>query len=81
MLFKLLDIVLDLYSIVLIASAIMSWVKINEEHPTKKFVEKLVEPVLKPVRKVIPPINGFDLSVIAVLLLIQIIQVGLLRST
>ena len=78
MFFKLLNFALDLYSIVLIVYAFMSWVKLNEDHPTKKFVEKLVEPVLKPVRKVIPPVNGFDLSVIAVLFLIQIMQRSLL---
>jgi YggT family protein len=77
--FRLLDFALNLYSFVLIAYAIMSWIKMDAEHPTKKFLGKIVDPVLKPVKKIIPPVGGFDLSLLAVLFLIQLIRTTLLR--
>lgn len=77
--FRLLDFALNLYSIVLIAYAIMSWIKMDAEHPTKKFLGKIVDPVLKPVKKIIPPVGGFDLSIVAVLFVIQLIRTSLLR--
>ena len=75
---KLIDFLLQLYSFALIGYAILSWIKVDQQHPTVKFLKKIVVPVLDPVRKVIPPVGGFDLSVIAVLFLIQFVRYSLL---
>ena len=43
------------------------------------FVGALNEPLLRPVRKVVPPLGGMDLSVLVVLILLQIAQLVLSR--
>jgi uncharacterized protein YggT (Ycf19 family) len=52
----------------------MTWFKIDDNHPTKLFIGKAVKPVLEPVKKVIPPFNGIDLSVLVVLFGIYLIR-------
>ena len=52
----------------------------HEEHypPIVRWLQSMVEPVLTQIRKVIPPIGGIDLSVIAALLIIEMIRSFLL---
>ena len=53
---------LDLYSLVLLASVILSWVDLSPDNPFVRLVRQLTEPVLAPLRRVIPPVGMFDLS-------------------
>ena len=66
---------LRLYSLMLVVYALLSWV-MHEEHypPGVRWLQSMVEPVLSQIRRVIPPIAGIDLSVIAALLLIEMIR-------
>ena len=66
---------LRLYSLMLVVYALLSWV-MHEEHypPAVRWLQRMVEPVLSQIRRVIPPIAGIDLSVIAALLLIEMIR-------
>ena len=68
------DIMSNLYLIVQFA-ALLSWV-MHEEHypPAVRWLQSMVEPVLSQIRRVIPPIAGIDLSVIAALLIIEMIR-------
>jgi YggT family protein len=56
----------------LIIDAVFSWV--NPQAPLAPFVHALNTPILRPIRKVVPPIGGIDLSVLVALVLIQILQ-------
>ena len=66
---------LRLYSLMLVVYALLSWI-IREEHypPAVRWLESMVEPVLSQIRRVIPPIAGIDFSVIAALLIIEMIR-------
>jgi len=55
----------------LIIEAIFSWV--NPHAPLAPFVHALNTPILRPIRRVVPPIGGVDLSVLVALVLIQIL--------
>jgi YggT family protein len=61
----------------LIIEVIFSW--INPHAPLAPFVHALNDPLLRPLRRVIPPIGGLDLSVLAALVLLQIVQMLLGR--
>ncbi len=54
----------------LIIEAIFSWV--NPYAPLAPFVRALNEPLLRPLRKIIPLVGGVDLSPLAALILLQI---------
>jgi YggT family protein len=61
----------------LIIEAIFSWV--NPQAPLAPFVRALNDPLLRPIRRVVPLIGGIDLSVLVALLLLQIVQMVLGR--
>lgn len=77
-LFQTIDLALNLYTWVLIASAIFSWLfafnVINSRNQfvdaVGRFLYNVTEPVLRPIRRVLPDLGGIDLSPIVVLLLI-----------
>ena len=57
----------------LIIEAIFSWV--NPHAPLAPFVRALNEPLLRPIRKVVPLVGSLDLSLLVALILLQIAQV------
>jgi YggT family protein len=54
----------------LIIEAIFSWV--NPHAPLAPFVHALNAPLLRPIRRVVPPIGGIDFSLLVALILLQI---------
>ena len=65
---------LDLYSLILFVAVILSWINLSEDNPIVRIVRQLTEPVLAPLRKVLPPVAGLDLSPIVLLLGIRLLQ-------
>jgi len=59
------------YFFLIIASVILSWVGQNLRHPFVPLLYQLTEPVLRPIRRVIPPIAGIDLSALFALITIR----------
>jgi YggT family protein len=59
----------------LIIFALLSWINVNAE--VFYFLDKLTQPFLLPVRKIIPPIAGVDISILVVLVLLQVINIVL----
>lgn len=79
--FDLLSALLQLYSFVLLARALISWIpNMDPYHPAVQFLFQVTEPVLEPIRRVIPPLGGMvDISIIVAFLAIMFLQ-SLLRS-
>jgi YggT family protein len=73
--FELLSVMLSSLLWMVIAYALMSW--FNTPSDARYFLAQLVEPLLRPVRRVLPHMGHVDLSPIAVLLLIQIAEIVL----
>jgi YggT family protein len=59
----------------LIIFALLSWINANAE--VYYFLDRLTQPFLAPVRKIIPPIAGVDISILIVLLLLQVVNIVL----
>jgi YggT family protein len=78
---QLLLIVLQLYSYVLLARALLSWIpNIDPYHPAVQFLYSITEPVLEPIRKLVPPLGGMiDISMIIAFFGIIVLE-QLLRS-
>lgn len=66
-------------SLLLIAYVLLSYF-MPPYHPIRQFVNQLVEPLLEPVRRVIPPVGMFDFSPLIVLILIQFLAALLIRA-
>jgi YggT family protein len=72
-----LRLLIDGYSLVVLASVILSWIRLDPENPIVKVVDALTEPVLGPIRKVLPDFGGIDFSPMLLLLGLRFVR-GLL---
>ena len=73
----------QIYVIILIARAIFSWFPIRSDSalvPIVRFLHAVTEPVLAPLRRVIPAMGMFDISFLVAFLIIQIVVVPVLCS-
>ncbi|WP_280567609.1 YggT family protein [Chromohalobacter sp. 296-RDG] len=66
--------ILDIYFFALIIMIILSWVAPQASHPGAILVHQVVEPIMAPVRKVIPPLGMIDLSPIVVFIAINLVD-------
>jgi YggT family protein len=74
--------ILEFYKWIVIAAVIASWLAaFNVINPNNHFVRAvlrflyaLTEPVFRPIRRVIPPIGGLDLSPLVVFVIIWFLQ-------
>jgi len=69
--------IVSLYMLVLIARAITSFFPVTPGTAFAQVVDvlyKITEPVLGPVRRIIPPLGMFDLSFLVVVIAVRILQ-------
>lgn len=68
----------DVLSFAVIIDSVLSFI-LPPFHPVRSFLDRIVQPMLNPLRRIIPPIGGLDLSPIALLLIIQLVETLVLR--
>ena len=73
---------LDIYSWVVIIRALISWVSPDPHNPIVQILSKLTEPLLRPLRKLVPPerLGGLDLTPLILILLIQLVKYTVIYS-
>ena len=62
---------LNLFFFVILIKIILSWVAPHTHNPATALLSTMAEPVLRPFRRIIPPIGGFDISPIFAIILLQ----------
>jgi len=66
--------VVNLYMVALFVTAIFSWLPPqHRQNEFYGFLRAITDPVLGPIRRVVPPVGGVDFSPLLAILLIQII--------
>ncbi|WP_372003423.1 YggT family protein [Tistrella mobilis] len=74
---------IEIYTWILIASVILSWlvafnvVNTNNQvvYTIGSFIHRITEPVLRPIRNVLPSLGGLDLSPLVLLLLLNFLKI------
>ncbi len=78
---KVLQLALGVYFWIIIARAILSWVSPDPYNPIVRFLYRVTEPVLRPIRHRLPTVGmGLDLSPVVVLLAIKFVEWFLVDS-
>lgn len=78
---EVISIILNLYMWVIIIRALISWVNPDPYNPIVQMLYKITEPVLQPIRKLVPVYNiGIDLSPLIVILVIIFLRSFLVSS-
>ncbi len=73
---------LSLYSAIIIVRALISWVSPDPRNPIVRLLSQVTEPVLAPLRRLVPPrvFGGLDLSPILAIVLITLLRSVLLSA-
>jgi YggT family protein len=74
--------ILDIYKWILIATIVLSWLLafniVNQQNPVVRqlsyALRRLTEPVLAPVRRILPDLGGLDISPLVIFVAIQFLQ-------
>ncbi|MBI4972169.1 MAG: YggT family protein [Candidatus Omnitrophica bacterium] len=74
-----LGMILDIYFWIILIRALLSWVNPDPFNPIVQFLERVTEPVLAPIRKIIPPM-GMDFSPLIAALAIYFIKIFIVGS-
>ncbi len=83
-----LDMIINVIIFIVIVRAILSWISPDPRNPIVLSIYALSEPILRPVKRIIPPMGSVDLSPLVVIillfllksLLIQLVFMNLLKS-
>ncbi len=70
--------ILQILTFALLARAVLSWFRTESGSPlyeVKRWLDRVTEPIVAPVRRVLPRTGGFDLSILVVLLVINLVLV------
>jgi YggT family protein len=79
---KVFHIVLNIYLWIVILRAVFSWIYVPSLYPAARVLYRLTEPVMRPVRRLIPPAKtgGLDISPLIVALVIVFLDNVLVGS-
>jgi YggT family protein len=75
-----LDYALTIYTWVVIARALISWVNPDPWNPIVQFLTRATEPVLAPIRRRLGWSMGVDLSPLVVIVVIWFLQIAVVQS-
>ena len=65
---------LRIYFFVLLGYAVISWIPSLQQYAWTRYFGMLVEPVLVPLRRIIPPIGGLDLSFLVLMIVLNLVN-------
>ncbi|MCK0106934.1 YggT family protein [Marinobacter sp. S0848L] len=72
-----LSLIVKIYFWSVIAVVVVSWIAPQSGHPAIQLVVQITEPVMRPVRNIMPSMGGLDLSPIIVFLILNVLDVVL----
>ncbi len=77
---QLLSACFTIYTWILVIRVLITWVSPDPFNPIVQFLIKATDPVLEPLRKVIPPIGPLDISPVVAMLVLQALQHFVVRT-
>jgi YggT family protein len=76
-----LNLLFTVLSLAVIARALLSWFDPGLRYPISQLLVDLTEPIIAPIRRVVPPVGGMnDLSPLIALILLQVIERVIISS-
>ena len=72
-----LSLVVKVYFFAILAMIIFSWIAPHSHHPALALLHQLTEPAMAPLRRLLPPMGGLDLSPILAFIAINVLEIVL----
>jgi len=73
-LLNLVNLLFQVAYVALLLRVILSWVPGALDHPAAVVLQRITDPILNPIRRIIPAVGGFDISPIIVFLLLSVLR-------
>jgi YggT family protein len=76
----------QIYEFLILIRVLLSWINVNPyrptiDHPLVRLLYRITDPVLEPLRRIIPPIGGaVDITPVVALLLLEIVRQVIIRA-
>jgi YggT family protein len=76
---RILDIISNIFVLTIIVDSILTYF-LSPFHPLRSALDRIVQPLLKPIRKVVPLVGNLDFSPLILIILVEIVDylVGIL---
>ncbi len=71
---RLLGLLLNLYTVLILIGVVVSWVNPTASHPGLHLLRQLTDPILRPIRAYMPSMGGIDLSPLIALILLHVVR-------
>ncbi len=65
---------LDIYALLIVIRIIFSWGNVSYTNRLMRFLVNATDPILVPLRRLIPPLGMFDLSALVALLILWVLK-------
>lgn len=65
---------IQLYSLLIIVRALISWVGAEPRNQLVRMLHTLTDPILEPIQNVIPPLGSIDISPLVALVFLQLLR-------
>ena len=71
---SLIDLLFTLYILLILGRVLLSWARVSPYHPVAEWVYRLTEPLLAPIRNMMPPSGMVDWSPMIALFAVMILR-------
>ncbi len=75
---SIIQLLFQILSFVIFADVLLSFF-MSPYHPIRKTLDAIVNPLLEPFRRIIPPVQGIDFSPMVLLIVVQVVEYILLQ--
>ncbi len=69
----LLSVFSTLFSLLILARIVFSWIQVDRYNPVVDFIFRVTEPILAPIRNILPAAGMFDFSPLVAILLAEVL--------
>ena len=73
-LYSFIDLLFYALSLAILIRVIISWLNVNPYNPLVSFIYQITDPILVPLRRIIPPLGMIDITPLVALILLSVIQ-------
>lgn len=65
--------IIEIYSWIVLGSVAVSWLRLPQDNPVVQILDTFTEPVLKPIRDLMPDMGGLDFSPMVLFVLLSVV--------
>jgi len=65
---------IDVYALIILVRVVLSWLPVDRDQAWARFIVDVTEPLVGPIRRILPPFGGLDFSPLVAMLLLQLMR-------